>query len=324
MIAPAPRIMTLKDKWTLRENAMRDLARSAPKYQSSIAFDEFNKLKDYAYNTEDSPYAKMLREQAMARTSQGVDKASLDAQAQLGNVYSQLAMGGGLSSGARERLAGDVGAQALMARQNVRQAGDEAQREIGLNEAKAKLGAQEKVLSAIEADRRAQAQYDFDRWKQQVETEAAILKSQTERDVARANRSCLAEGTLVRLADGKAVPIETIKVGDILPSGRVYAVQVAEAPSIMYKYNGHIMTGGHAIPSPNGWTRASQYVGCVPIPRPAEVSLVYNLATEHHFIVLGDGTIVGDLHETDDPMATTDKESLEKMNEAIPICAIRA
>jgi hypothetical protein len=164
-------------QWAARESAMRKIVRSAPQYQSSINFREFRKLKDYAYNTEDSPYAKMLREQAMARTSQGVDKASLDAQAQLGNVYSQLAMGGGLSSGARERLAGDVGSQALMARQNVRQAGDEAQREIGLNEAKAKLGAQEKVLSAIEADRRAKAQYDFDRWKQQAETEAAILKS---------------------------------------------------------------------------------------------------------------------------------------------------
>jgi hypothetical protein len=184
-----------------QEQKLRDLAASGPKYKSSINFDEFKDLKKYAYGTEDSPYAQMLREQALAQTSEGVDAAQRDSQAGLGNIYSQLAMGGGLSGGSRERLAGSAGEQALMARQGVRRAGDESQMNIGLQEAQAKQGAQESVLNAIKGDRTSRAQFDMDRWKMKTDQEAAIMKSQAEREVAAAN-SCLLEGTGVKLASG--------------------------------------------------------------------------------------------------------------------------
>jgi hypothetical protein len=299
-----------------QEQKLRDLVASGPGYQSSIDFAEFGKLKDYAYGAEDSPYAKLLREQATQQTSQGVDRAAKDAQASLSNVYNQLAMGGGLSGGARERLASDSGIAALTSRQDVRRSGDEAQMGIGLQEAQQKQKAQENVLNAMQTERKSKAQFEMDQWKMKADQEAAIMKAQAERDIAAAN-SCLLEGTAVKMASGHILKVEDLGVGDVLPGGIIYTIQKSLAPDTLFDVNGTLMTGGHAVLTESGWRRAHD-VGVIAV-RPAGKGYIYNFGVTKHFITLADGSIVGDLHETDDYEFISDEESLERMNREIAL-----
>jgi hypothetical protein len=122
---------------------------------------------------------------------------------------------------------------------------------------------------------------------------------------------------MIKMADGNIIPIEAIQVGDVLPGGIVYAIQKSIAPDMLYDFNGTLMTGGHAVPQGESWTRA-KYV-CQQVARPAGYGHIYNLGVTRHFIVLGNGDVVGDLHETDKYEYLSAEESLEQMNEALPL-----
>lgn len=308
-------------KWTSREDELRKVVSSGPEFQSALDFDEFGKFKDFAYGTEDSPYAALARQRIGDQTLQGLDQVNQSSQQGLSSIYDQLAMGGGLSGGARERLAGSAGEQALMARQGVRQSGVEGERDLDMNQADQRMGAQEKYMDAVRSDNQSKSQFELDRWKQRADTDAAILKSQTERDIAAAN-SCLLEGTLVRKSDGNLYPIDSIKVGDELPGGIVYTIQQSLAPNELYNWQGVYMTGGHAVSSDNGWIRCKDSELATLARRPAGKQFIYNLGVTKHYIELEDGLLVGDLHETDLYEYVSDEQSLEMMNEKLPLRAV--
>jgi hypothetical protein len=120
------------------------------------------------------------------------------------------------------------------------------------------------------------------------------------------------------------VPIEAIQVGDLLPGGMVYTVQKSLAPQKLYDFRGHLMTGGHAVTSDAGWIRAKEHPEARQVDLPADKNHIYNLGVTAHFITLADNTVVGDLHETDLYEQVSDNDSLEMMNEQIPVCQIRS
>jgi len=303
-----------------REQQIRNLVASGPEFQSSLNFAEFDKFKDFAYGTEDSPYAALQRQRIADQTSQGLDQAAADSSGAMSNIYSQLAMGGGLSGGARERMAGNSIYQDLAARQNVRRQGVEGERDLDQAQNQQRMTAQERFLDAQRSEKQAQRQFELDKWQQQTATEAALQKAAAEREIAAAN-SCLLEGTMVKLADGSLLPIENIEVGDELPGGIVYTLQKSMAPDMLYDVDGVLMTGGHAVATEKGWVRAKD-VGEL-VNRPAGKGFIFNLGVTKHFIELAGDILVGDLHETDMYEYISDEESLEKMNENLPLRQLR-
>lgn len=309
------------EREAVQSQGLRDLVASAPEYQSALDFEEFGKFKDFAYGTEDSPYARMLKERSELATSEGLDTAAAEGAGQLSNVYSQLAMSGGLQSGGRERLAGQSAYQTMLEKQKGRRAGRQEIMGIDTQQADQRMGAQEKYLEAMAQDKATKGQYEMDRWKQKTDLEAGILKSQAEKDIAASN-SCILEGTLVQMTDGSTKPIEMIRVGDVLPSGTVYCVQSAMAPSEMWSYFGNLVTESHAVPDESGWVRAKDSRFTNKVTRPAHTTLTYNLGVTGHFIMLASGHVVGDLHETDKHDELNFDQSLEAMNETIPVRAI--
>lgn len=292
---------------------MDSILAQQPEFLSSLGSEEFGKFKEFAYGTEDSPYAKLLKERAAAQTSQSLDTGARDMQGQLSSVYDQLAMGGGLSSGSRERVASDVGRSALMSRQGTRAEGVEAERGVDLNQADQRMKAQEGVLSALDRDTQARNAYQQDKFRLRAETQAAQRKAEAEREIAQAN-SCFADGSLVKGVNGAVHKVEDITVGMELPGGIVYTVQKSLAPRRMYAYKGTYITGGHAVLEDGTWTRVGLSRLGVEIDTPENIEFIWNFGVTNHFFESVDGVTFSDLHESDRYEFLSDEDCLEELN----------
>jgi hypothetical protein len=171
---------------------------------------EFGKIRQFAFSgTEDPVFAAQrgaagtAAEAQRARTRadalaalQGQDRSLAG---QTANAYSQLAMGGGLSSGSRERIAAGAANQNLMARQNLR--GEEmrgltsigtaeqgALGELGVAEAKARQDAQMRVTDALAKEEARRVQLRQDILGKKLETEGALLKAKRETAISEQNK----------------------------------------------------------------------------------------------------------------------------------------
>lgn len=300
------------EQYKKERDDMSNLLKQQPEFLSATGSAEFGKLKDFAYGTEDSPYAALQKQRAQMQTSQALDTGAREGQSALTSVYDQLAMGGGLSSGSRERLAGDAGRQALVSRQGTRAAGSEALLGIDSQQADQRMKAQEGVLSAQSADINARNAYQQDKFKLGAEVQAAQRKAEAEREIAKAN-SCFAEGSLIKGVQGP-VRVETVQVGDVLPGGIVYTVQKSLAPRTMHAYKGTYITGGHAVLEDGTWTRVGTSRLGVEVETPESVQFIYNFGVTNHFIESVDGVMFSDLHESDQYEFLSDEDCLAELN----------
>ena len=301
--------------YTNETKDLNKLLKTKPKYRSGIANPEFEKLRAFSSSTSDSPYFSMLKDQQAQRSNQQVQGVDASSQGQLSNAYSNLAMGGGLSSGSRERLAGDASMSSLAARQQARQAGSDAMSGLGLEQEKQRMGAQESVLNALSGEAGRQSGFEQEQWKTGVDAQQALKKSQAERDVAASN-ACFANGSLIIDKDGKTVAIEDVRVGDLVVGGVVYTIQQSLAPSKIHCYKGTYLTGGHAVFENKEWKRVKHSEHGIEVETPEHVKYIYNLGVTDHFLKTPDGVTFSDLHETDDYEFLTDEESLDALNKA--------
>ncbi len=193
---------------------------------NTIGSAEFGKIRDFAFSNAEDPVFAAQRgaagtaaEAQRARTRadalaalQGQDRSLAG---QTANAYSQLAMGGGLSSGSRERIAAGAANQNLMARQNLR--GEEmrgltsigtaeqgALGELGVAEAKARQDAQMRVTDALAKEEARRVQLRQDILGKKLETEGALLKAKRETAISEQNKP--SEGSWLCTAVGAEVP----------------------------------------------------------------------------------------------------------------------
>lgn len=103
------------------------------------AVGDTDKLHDYAWSTDNSPWAKALLDRQ--RTDEGFykDDAVRDSLRATAGAQSNLMRTGGMSSGARERLAGGGAENQVMALQSVARGGMDARSDIGINDENRKI-----------------------------------------------------------------------------------------------------------------------------------------------------------------------------------------
>jgi hypothetical protein len=144
------------------EKQMMKILKQQPAYKSSFGSKEVKGFQKEAYGTGPLAEYQAMREQARQAAkgqqeslqrglSDELQNQSIAQGGAQANAYSQLAQGGGLSSGARERIASNLGNQSLAARQGAR-----LQQMRGAQDVEQGLAEQQMGLTAKEAaDRRA-------------------------------------------------------------------------------------------------------------------------------------------------------------------------
>ena len=193
-----------------RDSKIRGLLDTLPGYESALGFDEFENLRGQAFG--EGPLADFEAQRGLLNEQQTNEQARLG-QALTGELqdidvgragaaqsaYDALSMGGGLSSGARERIAQGGAEQSLMQRQQAR--GQEASKLFDLgaqtregllnttaNEASTRRGMQGNIIDALKAENERKQAFEQKRADRRLSTEAGLLKAEQEREVAQMNQ----------------------------------------------------------------------------------------------------------------------------------------
>jgi len=193
---------------------LKAIIKKQPGYQSLTGTNEYQNLSNLANSSGDLPQYALLKQQAEAAAAAGNTKLAeqlndeLQTQAISGagaqsNAYSDLSMGGGLSSGARERIAAGGAENQLFAAQKSRLQNNCAVNDIGTNlqsglldlgakSASEKLGLQGSLLTTRGNDLASQNEFNQARHNKAIEVAAAKAKSIREgsaaADAARAGK----------------------------------------------------------------------------------------------------------------------------------------
>lgn len=181
------------------EREMQKILKQQPKRQTSMGSRETIKLKQEAYGTGPLAEYEAMRKQAALAKEQGgqrlqqglsdeLQNLSMNEAGQTANAYSQLAQSGGLSSGARERVAGSMGQQALAARQGQRlqtqRAGEtlesqylQGQQDILGQEAAQRRALQNAYLDMQRGDTEAANQFAQNQYAKKADVAAGLAKA---------------------------------------------------------------------------------------------------------------------------------------------------
>jgi len=303
-----------KDAIAAAEAPVRKLLAEAPKYQSTLNTPEFERLRAEAFGTGPLAAYEAARQQARLQSQRAIEDQSREGASAVQNAYSQLAMGGGLSSGARERIASGGGRQSIFARQGLRGTEMTSLADLGTKEAAERMAGQKSITDALTAEKQRQNDFAQKSYELRAQVEGGLAKSQAERQIAETNaNACFSPDTLVAMSDGTEKPISEIRVGDhVLAGGEVYSVIQSKAPDEIYNYAGSVfVTAMHAVCEGGTWMRvqdATLSVKCA-----SEITTVWNLATDKHRIVIK-GITFADFHETDDFLQLTNEGSIAALN----------
>jgi len=131
---------------------LKDILAQNPEYQSILSSPEQDQMKKYAFGTDQSAQFKKAQELLGLNTQQGLEDQAQAGAGQAANAYSQLAMGGGLSSGARERVGQGVADANLLASQGVRRQGQQGLLDLSKTEEQQRAQRQGEIANAQQAD----------------------------------------------------------------------------------------------------------------------------------------------------------------------------
>lgn len=135
-----------------RTEVLNNLLAQNPEYISELSSPEAQQMKKYAFGTDQSEQFKKAQELLALQQQQALEDQATAAGGQQANAYSQLAMGGGLSSGARERVAAGLGDQNLLASQGIRRQGQTGLLDLSKTEEAQRAQRQGEILSAQQKD----------------------------------------------------------------------------------------------------------------------------------------------------------------------------
>lgn len=298
------------------ESKLESLMQERPGYNFAYGSPEFQKLRSQIASGKSLEAYDKARSLLDLKARQQIDAQTANLAGQQAGAYSELAMGGGLSSGARERLAQGGLLGNIQARQALRGETQSQYAQMAAQEAQEKLAIQQQIANIVAQEEQRRQQMEMERWKTEMETRAAIEKSRQQAQATGA-QSCFAPGTKIEMEDGSQKSIEHIKIGDrVKMGGEVYCTQVGKYDNTCYEYNGVYVTGQHAVLEKGVWVRVKNAKQARGVPH--KLNVVYNLGVDNHILVINN-TIFSDLHETDAYEFISDDESLEQMNRVVPI-----
>lgn len=310
--AGGPPVDPIQQRYLQGSQELGGLLDQRPGYQSALDTDVYKQMRERALGTGDFGATPLLRQRAQMEGQRNLESLSQQQAGGQANAYSQLAMSGGLSSGARERIASGGMNTALLGRQAARQGTAQNLANIDIDQEGQRGQLLGQYAQATAADTSAKNQSAQDAYTLKAQTQAGLLKSRDEQYAAAAN-SCFLEGTKIEMNDGSLRLVDDLEIGDKTSGGEVYCVQKAYAhPGEIYRYKNTFVTGTHAVRHDDEWVRVHEVGEKVQLPK--DKKFVFNFGVTLHFFKLEDGSIMGDLHETDDYEFLTDEESLDEMN----------
>ena len=125
---------------------------------------------------------------------------------------------------------------------------------------------------------------------------------------------CFVAGSLVRMADGSELPIESVMPGqNIFGGGRVDIVGKALSDNI-YLYENTEVSGSHPIYENCEWKRVENSENAKKLDKYTEPVLVYTMVTENHLMVVGN-QIYTDFVEYDGSSLDSYEEVIVKLND---------
>lgn len=297
------------------ERKLMELSAQRPGYSFAYGSPEFQSLRSQLSSGGPLETFEKARGLLDLKSRQNIDRQTADLAGQQAGAYSQLAMGGGLSSGARERIAQGGLLGNIQARQALRGETQSQYADLAGREAQEKLALQQQIANIAAQEEQRRQQMEMERWKTEMETRAAIEKSRQQAQATAA--SCFAPGTMITMEDGSEKPIQQVKIGDrVKMGGEVYCTQMAKYGHSCYEYNGVHVTGQHAVFEDGKWVRIKDAKKAVSLNY--NLTTVYNLGVETHKLIVN-GVLFSDLHETDSYEFATDEECLAELNKSMPI-----
>ena len=282
-------------------------------------------LKEQAFSQGQSPWAKMQMDKQRQEQMSGMDVAAKQGVGAMAQGQSQLAMSGGLSTGARERMARSGSRDLMMAKQGIGRQGISERLNIGSQDidrkqsmlsdfANAENAAQQQNIGRLTTDVGSLNDYQAKRYGKQMEAWGTKQSADAQRAAAaKSGGGCFVAETLITMADESEKKIADVVLGDILMGGgRVIGQSTygGGIPHDLYEYEGVLLTGSHAVQEDDEFVRVEDSKGAVKTGVTADV--VYNLITEKH-IILASGIVFGDDMESDDDFVD-DEQSLAALN----------
>lgn len=159
-----------------------------PEYKSILGAD-FNDQRAYAFGDAQDKGFLMQR----GREDQNLrDALQAQTQGQLGgqaNAYSQLAMGGGLSSGARERIASGGMQAGLLGRQQLRAQNSKNLTDLGIAEEGQRFQTRGGILQGQMQDATNANNFAQQNWQTRANTIAGLSQAEGQQTAALANRA---------------------------------------------------------------------------------------------------------------------------------------
>ncbi len=123
-----------------------------PQYGSINANPEFDDMKKYAFGSDSSKSFLLRKDELQKQLTQQLEDSDVSQSGATANAYSQLAMDGGLASGARERVAAGAADQTLLSKQGLRRQTTMGNVELGKAEEGQRYTRQSELQSAMQKD----------------------------------------------------------------------------------------------------------------------------------------------------------------------------
>jgi len=277
----------------------------------------YEALRNKGMTEGDTEAAALARDQQGLMTQRARDMAQQQNQSGLNSARSNLAMRGGLRSGAAERLEGqgaqglmrvgqDIGAQDANANLNISMQ-DEAMK----NQLLGQTGQVEQTIGGRNVNRLAEDYQGINtqrtvNYGEDMQARGAIATGN-----AQQSSSCFLAGTPIELTGERIIKVEHLDLGmETELGGAVYALVKAIVPSF-YSYCGVNVVGSHAVLENGKWIRVQDSELAVEVKRGATV---YSPATKNHRLKIKD-MVFADLHEHDDCEKHSQDELLVMLNE---------
>jgi hypothetical protein len=159
-----------------------------PEYKSVLGAD-FKTQRDYAFGDAIDPGFLLQRGRENQNLSDALQASTRAQGGQTANAYSQLAMNGGLSSGARERIAAGGVANGLLARQGLRSQNARNLTDLSIAEEGQRFQTRGGILQGQIQDATNANNYAQDNWKTRANTLAGLSQGEQQQTAALANRA---------------------------------------------------------------------------------------------------------------------------------------
>jgi hypothetical protein len=160
-----------------------------PEYKTITGSPEFAQQKQYAFGDESSKGFLMQRAREQQNLMDALQSQTQAQGGQTANAYSQLAMGGGLSGGARERIAANAAQSGLLGRQQLRSQGAKNLADLGIAEEGQRFQTRGGILQSQMQDIGNQNQFAQEAWKTKAQTLAGFGQGEQQQTAALAGRA---------------------------------------------------------------------------------------------------------------------------------------